>query len=98
MERTEAKTINGLARRSDRTVMYITMAFALGGAVADLLGHSLILSRRSSSVGLLWGLWIPLCFVTIPPIHYLCRQVVSLRDRLETIERRAGDDSVKTAG
>jgi hypothetical protein len=89
MKRAEADTINIFSKRSDRAVIYITMAFALGGAFADLLSHL----RRDAGVGMLWGLWIPLCFVTIPPIHYLCRQVVSLRERLEALERHAGPGS-----
>ena len=77
MKRSEADTIKGFSKRSDRTVTYITMAFALGGAFADLLSHSLpAFFGSATGVGMLWGLWIPLCFVTIPPIHYLCRQVV----------------------
>jgi hypothetical protein len=87
MKRAEAETIDAFSKRSDRAVIYLTMAFALGGAVADLISH--FLSRfGSGGVGMLWGLWIPLCFVTIPPIHYLCRQVTSIRDRLEALERR----------
>jgi hypothetical protein len=99
MERAEAETISGFSRRSNRTVMSITMAFALGGAAADVASHFLhTFFGSGAGVGMLWGLWIPLCFLTIPPIHYLCRQVVSLRERLEALERRAGADSAGSAG
>ena len=37
------------------------------------------------------GGWIPLCFFMIPPIHYLCREVVTLRRKLEEIEKRLGE-------
>ena len=99
MKPAEAETLNGFSKRSNRTVTYITLAFALGGAFADLLSHALpAFFGSAAGIGLLWGLWIPFCFLTIPPIHYLCRQAVSLHERLEALEKRAGQPSPGDAG
>jgi len=38
----------------------------------------------------LWALWIPLCFITIPPIHDLCRQVTALQKRVDALEAQVG--------
>jgi len=38
----------------------------------------------------LWALWIPLCFITIPPIHDLCRQVTALQKRVAALEAQVG--------
>jgi len=98
MKTTEAETINRFSKRSDPAVMYVTVGFALGGAFADLVSHSHPALFGSGGIGMLWALWIPLCFVTIPPIHYLCRQVVRMRERLEALERRTEYDSAGSAG
>ena len=89
MNKVEDQTIDVFSKRSDRTVMWITCGFALGGAFADLASHSssAILGGRVS-VGMLWGIWIPLCCLLIPLVHHLCRQVVVLRERLEALEKR----------
>jgi hypothetical protein len=36
---------------------------------------------------LLWAVWVPLCFLTIPPVHYLCRYVIDLRERISALEK-----------
>ncbi len=73
-------TLSGMAKRSDAVVLAITMSFAMVGALfaITLGGHSI------------WGMWIPLCFITIPPIHYLCREVLHLRRKIEDLEKRLG--------
>lgn len=40
---------------------------------------------------MLWGIWIPLCFITIPPIHYLCRHVRKLQDRIDMLEAQVAE-------
>lgn len=88
----DQETIDAFAQRSDRHVMKITMAFALGGALMDIGAHlisSLFLS--GGGVSMLWGMWIPLCFITIPPIHYLCRYIKNLQKRMEALEARIGE-------
>ncbi|MFO0905014.1 MAG: hypothetical protein U0939_18555 [Pirellulales bacterium] len=86
------ETIAGFAKRSDGTVTGITMAFAIGGAVMDIGAHAVsALFMKGGGVSMLWGLWIPLCFITIPPIHYLCRHVQNLQSRIESLESRLGE-------
>ena len=78
MNKWSETTLAGMARRSDIVVMGITVFFAMGGALlAIFLGGQSI-----------WGTWIPLCFITIPPIHYLCREVLGLRRKIEDLEKR----------
>jgi hypothetical protein len=78
-EDVDKKTFAGFAQRSDVAVFTIALFFALAGGLAIISGDSL-----------LWGMWIPLCFITIPPIHYLCREVVSLRQKIEQLEKKSG--------
>jgi hypothetical protein len=81
------ETIDGFSRRSDSTVTRITMAFALGGALMDIGAHALsAIFMNGAGISMLWGMWIPLCFITIPPIHYLCRHVQILQKRIEALE------------
>jgi len=88
----DQETVDVFAQRSDQQVMKIAMGFALGGALLDIGAHlisSLFLS--GGGVSMLWGMWIPLCFITIPPIHYLCRQVRNLQHRIDALEARIGE-------
>lgn len=81
------ETIRGFANRTDGTVMRITTAFAIGGALMDIGAHAAsALFMKGVGVSMLWGLWIPLCFITIPPIHYLCRHILNLQSRIEVLE------------
>jgi len=84
------QTIQQFADRSDKNVSRLTLYFALGGAVADIVSHTLSgIFGGNSQFPMLWGLWIPLCFITIPPIHYLCRRVQALETRLTELEQRS---------
>lgn len=74
------ETIDFMGRRSEMVVQGTTWLFAMAGPM--LAG----LSGGQS----MWGMWIPLCFITIPTIHYLCREVLRLRRRIEDLERRLG--------
>jgi hypothetical protein len=74
------KTISGMAKRSDVVVLGVTILLAMMGAL-------LVVFLGGQGI---WGTWIPLCFITIPPIHYLCREVVSLRRKMEELEKRIG--------
>jgi hypothetical protein len=89
------ETIEVFAKRSDRTVMMIAMAFAIGGALLDIGAHTIsAMFMKGGGVSMLWGLWIPLCFLTIPPIHYLCRHVQNLNKRIEALETHLGERRV----
>ena len=68
------------------------MVFAIGGAMMDIGAHAVsALLIDGGGVPILWGMWIPLCFMTIPPIHYLCRRVRALEDRVDALtESREG--------
>lgn len=72
------KTIVTMAKRSDVFVLGITAFFAITGAMLAML-----FSGQN-----IWGIWIPMCFTTIPPIHYLCREVIRMRRKIEELERR----------
>ncbi len=75
-----------LAGRSDPSVLRMTMGFAIGGAIMDLLSHALASFFPGASVGMLWGIWIPLCFLTIPSLHYLARKLLALQTRIAALE------------
>ena len=85
------KTIEDFSSRSDSAVTRITMAFALGGALMDIGSHVLATFMGGAGISMLWGMWIPLCFITIPPIHYLCRRVQTLQKRMEDLESKLQD-------
>lgn len=74
------KTIVLMAKRSDFVVLGITVFFAMTGAI--LVGF---LGGQS-----IWGTWIPFCFLTIPPIHYLCREVIRMHRKIDELEKRLG--------
>ena len=92
MKAADQETIDGFAKRSDKTVTTIALAFALGGALLDIGAHAIsALFMNGSGVSMLWGLWIPLCFITIPPIHYLCRHVKNLQQRIDALESQIAE-------
>ena len=84
------ETIETFAKRSNRTVIWIAMVFAIGGALMDIAAHMIsAIFMKGGGVSMLWGMWIPLCFITIPPIHYLCRHVRTLEKRIDELERQS---------
>jgi hypothetical protein len=92
MKAADQETIDGFAKRSDKTVTTIALAFALGGALLDIGAHAIsALFMNGSGVSMLWGIWIPLCFITIPPIHYLCRHVKNLQKRIDALESQIAE-------
>jgi hypothetical protein len=92
MKQRDTETIDAFAKRSDRTVIWIAIAFAMGGSLMDIGAHLISASfMRGSGVSMLWGMWIPLCFMTLPPIHYLCRRVRTLENRIDTLVQQFGD-------
>jgi len=94
MKHPATETIDTFARRSDRTVIWIAAAFAVGGALMDIGAHTIsAIFMKGSGISMLWGMWIPLCFMTIPPIHYLCRRVRELEDRIDALTQNREDRS-----
>lgn len=94
MKQPDTETIESFAKRSDRTVIWIAIAFAVGGALMDIGAHTFsALFMNGSGVSMLWGMWIPLCFMTIPPIHYLCRRVRELENRVDALTQNREDRS-----
>ena len=88
-------TIDGLAKRDDKGVMWIATSFAIGGALMDIGAHAISAILKSPAISMLWGIWIPLCFITIPPIHYLCRHLQRLQARLDALESQLAERSAK---
>ena len=89
MAQTDVDTISSFSKRSDQTVLRITYAFALGGAIMEIVSSTLpAIMRTYGGFPMLWGMWIPLCFITIPPIHYLCRRMEVLQKRIDELEKR----------
>lgn len=87
MNDADQQTIDAFAKRSDQSVSTIAFAFAMGGALMDIGAHTIsALFMKGTSVSMIWGMWIPLCFITIPPIHYLCRHVKNLQKRIDVLE------------
>jgi hypothetical protein len=72
-------SVEHFAKRSTRTVLFITVMFAL---LPALLGRSL--GRPWEGLGVLW---MPFCFLTIPIIHHLCRAVFALQVRVSHLEK-----------
>jgi hypothetical protein len=72
------QTIQHLGKQPPGVVLAITMFFALGGALLTIF-------TGSAST---WGMWIPLCFLVVPPVHYLCREVLRMRERIAELERK----------
>lgn len=92
MKQPDRETIDAFAKRSDRTVIWIAATFAIGGALMDIGAHAIsAIFMQDGGVSMLWGMWIPLCFMTIPPIHYLCRRVRELEERIDSLTRQRDD-------
>lgn len=88
MDDADTRATEALANRSNFTVLAITAGFAIVGALLDMGGSFL-----PGKFSMLWGMWIPLCFLLIPSVHYLARQSVALRKRLAAMEARLGSQT-----
>ena len=73
--------IQTLARRSDGYITFAVILFSLLGVVTA------IIPLNPLSIGLLGGLWIPLCSTIFLGTHYLCSEVVEIEKRLEKLEK-----------
>lgn len=70
--------VEKFGKRSFAAVMAFTIFFAMAGAMLVTFGGG----------SAIWGVWIPFVCFTIPAIHYLCREVLHLRQRLTDLEKR----------
>lgn len=87
MAKPEINAIEFCAKRSDRTVMWITFVFAMLGVARDFIGEVFFGTANSDSASSSFGnMWILLCCFTIPMIHYLCRQIQALHKRIDELE------------
>jgi hypothetical protein len=77
------QTIRVFGKRSSLMVNSLALVFAL-------LGASTCFYKESN---LLWAIWIPLCFLVIPPLHYLCREFLRLQDRVRELEKTMQETS-----
>ena len=74
------KTIQFLGARSSGAAMGVTLVFALLGATMPMFFGSASFT-----------IWIPLCCMTIPPVHYLSRELLRQRKRIADLEKRLNE-------
>jgi hypothetical protein len=72
------ESVQTFGRRSSLFVWCVTGFFALFGGGLALF----------SRFPLIWAAWIPLCFLLIPPVHFVCREMVRLQQRVKELERK----------
>jgi ABC-type glycerol-3-phosphate transport system permease component len=83
MDKMRRSTIDMLASRSNFAVMAITLFFALTVVALDMM----VTFRESGNPQMFCAVWIPFCFLTIPTIHFMAREIRSLQKRVEAIEQ-----------
>jgi hypothetical protein len=83
MDKMRRSTIDMLASRSNFAVMAITLFFAMMGVALDMM----VTFRGSGNPQMFFAVWIPFCFLTIPTIHFMAREIRSLQKRVEAIEQ-----------
>ncbi len=83
MDKMRRSTIDMLASRSNFAVMAITLFFAMMGVALDMM----VTFRGSGNPQMFFAVWIPFCFLTIPTIHFMAREIKALQKRVEAIEQ-----------
>lgn len=83
MDKMKRSTIDVLAGRSNFAVIAITFFFAMMGIALDMM----VTFRGSGNPQMFFAVWIPFCFLTIPTIHFMAREIKALQTRVEAIER-----------
>lgn len=73
--------IQRMGTRSSVAIFIDASFFAIFGGVASIVGSF-------ARVPLFWGVWIPLCFLVIPTIYFLCREFLRLQERVRELEKR----------
>lgn len=86
MNKMRRSTIDVLAGRSNFTVMACTLFFALMGIVLDMM-VSRFSPLGSGNPQTFFAVWIPFCFLTIPTLHFMAREIKALQKRVEAIEQ-----------
>lgn len=76
-----SKFVQANASKSDGYISFIVILFSLLGVVTAIIPLS------PFSVGLLFGLWFPLCCAIFVGIHSLCHEVLELKQKLEKLEK-----------
>lgn len=71
------------ARRSSFALWGLTIFMAMADTLLALSTGPGFVGRSSTSC-----VWIPFCFISIPTIHYLCRELVRLRQRVADLENK----------
>ena len=70
-------------------IVILLVAFVFAIAPSMLAYYEKPASYSSlSALGPFLAIWIPFCFLTIPIIYYLCREILSLRKRVEDLEKK----------
>ena len=89
---TEESTIEFLAKRADAAVWRLTMLVAVGVLLVELVISMVFPVGGGHSVGsrgaVPWAMWVPLCFLIIPPVHYLARYVLRLERHVARLKER----------
>lgn len=86
MDKTRRATTEVLAGRSNFAVMACTMFFAMVPLLLDSIIRK-FLPLGASNPQTFFAVWIPFCFLTIPPLHFMAREFQALRKRVEAIEQ-----------
>ena len=72
------RTIQWLGSRSSNWIMGVTVAFAMVGSLWPMF----------LGTGDVPVVWIPMCFMVIPAVHFLGRELLSQRRRIAELEKR----------
>ena len=83
MDKPKRSTIDMLASRSNFAVIAITFFFAMMGIALDMM----VTFRGSGNPQMFFAVWIPFCFLTIPTIHFMAREIKALQTRVEALEQ-----------
>jgi hypothetical protein len=80
------QSIQTLGARSSLMVWGLTCFFAISAAGIGFLGF-----YQNSLAWLLIGMaWVPVLFLVIPAVHFLCRELLRLQRRMKELEKRLG--------
>lgn len=84
---TAETTIKRFGKFPHLIVMLIAGIF--GAAPSMLAYYKFPNSSFFSAFAAFLPIWIPFCCLTVPLIYYLCREILSLRKRVEDLEKKS---------